>query len=95
MANMQKHLKELNNTAEFLRNELEKAREKLVDAPLTVTYDHGGGQSGERENPALTAYAKMIKSYQSVLTQIEKADDSQGSAKVVPMAGVSRWKKQA
>ena len=66
-----KHLDELKNNAEFIRQTLEASRVNIGDAPIAIEYDNGGGQTGIRENPEYTAYGKLLKSYQAVLTQIE------------------------
>lgn len=95
MKDRKKHISELENTAEFLRQEIQTARQELEGEPLTVTYDHGGGQSGVRENPAYTAFAKMLKSYQAVVTQLESMTEKEQPTKVVTLVGNSKWKKQA
>lgn len=98
MKDEKKHIEELEKTAEYLRERIEKALVELEGEPLTVEYDHGGGQSGVRENPAYTAFEKMVKSYQGVLTQLVTFT---GSSKYVEPAakirlvGNSKWKKQA
>ena len=71
MRNKKLHIDELEKTAEFLRLEIQTARKELEGQPLSVEYDHGGGQCGVRENPAYTAFAKILKSYQAVITQLD------------------------
>ena len=55
----------------FLKGKLEKERKKLKDAPLTIEYDNGGGQSGIRENPDIVAYEKLLASYMKALKQLQ------------------------
>lgn len=98
MKNEKKHIAELEKTAEYLRGRIEEARIELEGEPLTVEYDHGGGQSGVRENPAYTAFEKLVKSYQSVLSQLVTLTGSEKhveQAAKITLVGNSKWKKQA
>ena len=92
MKSKKNHIEELEKTAEFLRLEIQTARKELEGQPLAVEYDHGGGQCGVRENPAFTAFAKILKSYQSVLTQLDTLSKADQSEKVVSMVN-SKWKR--
>ena len=65
-----KNLQELEAQAEFQRRTLEESRNRLVNEPLVIEYDNGGGQSGIRENPEWLAYEKLLKSYQATLRAI-------------------------
>lgn len=65
-----KNLQELEAQAEFQRKTLEESRNRLVNEPLVIEYDNGGGQSGIRENPEWLAYEKLLKSYQATLRAI-------------------------
>ena len=47
----------------FMKAKLEEAIRQLAKEPLTVEYDNGGGQHGERENPKFRAYEALWKSY--------------------------------
>lgn len=85
-----KHIAELKKNADFMRDRLTALREELIGVPVTVDTPHG-----EKENPAVTAYEKMLKSYQAVLTQINQLTGEQPkeSAKNLTIVGVSRWKR--
>lgn len=93
MYDRKKHIAELEKTADFLRKEIETARKDLEGEPLSIEYDHGGGQSGQKENPAFTAFAKMLKSYQAVITQLEGLKKPDESEKVVSLVKGSKWKR--
>lgn len=89
------HIDELNKNAAVIRQKLEEAVAMMDGEPLIVEYDNGGGQTGVRENPFFPAYEKLLKSYQSVLTQIEAAG---GKVEAKPNAklrviGNSKWKR--
>lgn len=60
---MKKDAESLIADAEFMRAKLETAREALKDAPLTIEYDNGGGQSGIRKNPDIDAYESLLKTF--------------------------------
>ena len=99
MKDRNKHITELQETAECLRVRIEEARGELEGEPLTIEYDHGGGQSGTRENPAWTSFEKMVKSYQAVIKQLAELtkDDTvkEQSKSNLRIVGNSKWKKQA
>lgn len=92
MKNRKLHIDELEKTAEFLRLEIQTARKELEGQPLSVEYDHGGGQCGVRENPAYTAFAKILKSYQSVITQLDSMTKTEQTENVVTLVN-SKWKR--
>ena len=92
MKNRKLHIDELEKTAEFLRQEIQTARKELEGQPLSVEYDHGGGQCGVRENPAYTAFAKILKSYQAVITQLDSMTKTEQTEKVVTLVN-SKWKR--
>lgn len=76
-----KNIVELEAQADFQRKSLEEARKRLVNEPLVIEYDNGGGQSGIRENPEWTAYEKLLKSYQATLRAIELQTGGKGKEK--------------
>ena len=92
MKNKKLHIDELEKTAEFLRKEIQTARKELEGQPLSVEYDHGGGQCGVRENPAYTAFAKILRSYQAVITQLDSMTKAEQTEKVVTLVN-SKWKR--
>ena len=57
----------------FVKVKLDEGRRACEDAGLTVEYDNGGGQKGERENPALKAYAALLKLYMDGMREIFRA----------------------
>lgn len=75
------NLCELEAQADFQRLQLEDARKRLVNEPLVIEYDNGGGQSGIRENPEWTAYEKLLKSYQATLRAISLQNGKKSSEK--------------
>ena len=75
------NLKELESQAAFLCEVLEEQRKMLIDEPLVVPYDNGGGQSGIRENPKWLAYEKILKSYHANLRAIAVMKDGKGREK--------------
>ena len=76
-----KNLSELEAQASFMRDILEKSRERLKTQPLVVEYDNGGGQTGTRENPEWVAYEKLLKSYQATLRAISVQQGKKASEK--------------
>ena len=94
MTDRKKHIKELEQTAEFLRIKVEEARKQAQTEDLTVEYNNGGGQCGIRENPIFPAYEKLLKSYQAVITQLEALTKTEQPGKTVTLVS-SKWKKQA
>lgn len=57
----------------FVKVKLDEGRRACEDEGLTVEYDNGGGQKGERENPALKAYAALLKLYMDGMREIFRA----------------------
>jgi hypothetical protein len=53
-----------------MKVKLDIARKQLLDEDLTIEYSNGGGQSGTRENPALSAYEGLWKSYMQGMNKI-------------------------
>lgn len=53
-----------------MKIKLDIAREELISEGLTIEYNNGGGQSGIKENPTLTAYEGLWKSYLQGMNKI-------------------------
>lgn len=45
------------------RVKLDEARERMQDEAIVCTYNNGGGQFGERENPIFKAYINLFRAY--------------------------------
>ena len=54
----------------MMKVKLEIARRDLISENLTIEYDNGGGQSGVKENPAISAYEGLWKSYMQGMNKI-------------------------
>ena len=54
----------------FMAKKLKQTQKLLTKEQLTVEYDNGGGQTGIRENPAFSAYEKMMTTYTKSLTTL-------------------------
>ena len=90
----EKHIKELQDSAEFMRKKLIEARKAMKELPIVMPSDRG--DQAIQENPAFQAYEKLIKSYQATLQQIDHAvGKERQETKVVGIVGKSKWKKQA
>lgn len=63
---------ELAESVVFMASKLEETRKGLVNEPLAIPYDNGGGQTGIRENPKYTAYEKLMSTYLRSLEQLSK-----------------------
>lgn len=60
---------------------LERERKRMKEEPLTIEYDHGGGQSGITANPYYANYTKLLKSYtQGISVLIDLIGDSNPAA---------------
>lgn len=57
----------------WMKVKLEDTREEIKDAPVTIEYDNGGGQTGVRENPMFKGYESLWRSYVSGLGKIMDA----------------------
>lgn len=53
-----------------LKAKLDDAQEEIQEAPLTIEWDNGGGQSGVKENPVFRMYESMWKAYMSGMKTI-------------------------
>ena len=54
----------------FMAKKLKESKAALRDEAIVIPYDHGGGQTGIRENPAFTAYEKLLAAYTRSLTAL-------------------------
>ncbi len=54
----------------FMAKKLKETKTGLRDQSLTIEYDNGGGQTGIRENPAFTAYEKLLATYTKSLAAL-------------------------
>ena len=63
---------ELAESVLFMAQKLKESRELMINEPLVVEYDNGGGQKGIRENPHYIAFEKLMASYTKSLDQLAK-----------------------
>lgn len=68
---MEKEKKLLQDQLELMAAKILTEGERLADEPMTVEYDHGGGQSGVRENPFFPAYEKLMSCYTKTLAALK------------------------
>ena len=54
----------------FMSKKLKESKAGLRDQAIVIPYDNGGGQTGIRENPAFTAYEKLLAAYTKSLTAL-------------------------
>ena len=54
----------------FMAKKLKESKAGLRDQAIVIPYDNGGGQTGIRENPAFTAYEKLLATYTKSLTAL-------------------------
>lgn len=54
----------------FMAKKLKESKAGLKDQAIVIPYDNGGGQTGIRENPAFTAYEKLLATYTKSLTAL-------------------------
>jgi len=54
----------------FMAKKLKESKAGLRDQAIVIPYDNGGGQTGIRENPAFTAYEKLLTAYTRSLTAL-------------------------
>lgn len=57
------------NTA-MMKAKLDDAQLEIEEASLTDTYENGGGQTGTRANPVITAYSSLWKCYMAGMKTI-------------------------
>ena len=61
----------------FMSKKLKESKAGLRDQAIVIPYDNGGGQTGIRENPAFTAYEKLLATYtRSLITLRDVIGDS-------------------
>ena len=61
---------ELAESVVFMAAKLEESRKAMIDEPLVVPYDNGGGQTGIRENPHYVAFEHLVTAYNKSLRQL-------------------------
>lgn len=54
----------------FMASKLAESMNGLQDQPIVIPYDNGGGQCGIRENPAFSAYEKLLAAYTKSLATL-------------------------
>lgn len=54
----------------FMAKKLKESKAGLRDQAIVIPYDNGGGQTGIRENPAFTAYEKLLATYTKSLATL-------------------------
>lgn len=54
----------------FMAKKLKESKAGLRNQAIVIPYDNGGGQTGIRENPAFTAYEKLLATYTKSLTAL-------------------------
>ena len=59
----------ISNTA-MMKAKLDDAQMELEGAALVDTYENGGGQTGTRANPVITAYSSLWKCYMTGMKTI-------------------------
>lgn len=47
----------------WMRAKLDETRELMQTAKVVCKYDHGGGQSGIKENPLFKGYSNLFRTY--------------------------------
>ena len=55
----------------FMAKKLKESKAGLRDQAIVIPYDNGGGQTGIRENPAFTAYEKLLTTYTKSLATLK------------------------
>lgn len=56
----------------FMAGKLRESKAGLKDQAIVIPYDNGGGQTGIRENPAFSAYEKLLASYTKSLAALRE-----------------------
>lgn len=74
-----KQATQLAESAAAIDDKLNESRKKIWNDDIVIAYDNGGGQIGERENPAYKAYASLLSSYQKVINQLDSMREDDGS----------------
>lgn len=66
----------------YIEDKLENAKQIIGNTGVAITYNNGGGQTGIRENPALIAYQKLLRTYnasQERLDALREPEETSGS----------------
>lgn len=63
---------ELADQVIFMAGKLKESKAGLKDQAIVIPYDNGGGQTGIRENPAFTAYEKLLATYTKSLAALRE-----------------------
>lgn len=69
---------ELAENIVFLADKLARTRALINNMEVVIPYDNGGGQKGIRENPAFTAYEKLVRTYSKLVADFEAIAIAQG-----------------
>lgn len=89
---MEQERKLLQDQLELMAAKILAEGDRLADEPMTVEYDHGGGQSGVRENPFFPAYEKLMSCYTKTLAALKSMAGAE-DAKVTNLSDLrSRFK---
>lgn len=62
----------------FLTEKLSRTRALIQNMEVVIPYDNGGGQRGIRENPAYSAYQKLVRTYSKLVSEFEAIAHAQG-----------------
>lgn len=68
----------------FMEDKLENARQLIGNTGVAISYNNGGGQTGIRENPALIAYQKLMKTYLSTMRELDAMREEQQTTSAMP-----------
>lgn len=63
---------ELAESVLFMAQKLKESRELMINEPLIINYDNGGGQKGIRENPHYVAFEHLMTTYTKSLRQLSE-----------------------
>ena len=63
---------ELAESVLFMAQKLKESRELMINEPLIIGYDNGGGQKGIRENPHYVAFEHLMTTYTKSLRQLSE-----------------------
>lgn len=63
---------ELAESVLFMAQKLKESRELMINEPLIIDYDNGGGQKGIRENPHYVAFEHLMTTYTKSLRQLSE-----------------------
>lgn len=90
---------ELAESVLFMAQKLKESRELMINEPLVIDYDNGGGQKGIRENPHYVAFEHLMVIYTKSLKQltevIEKGAPSKGASSIMAELTTIAGKKVA